>query len=117
MTDTRQTKIATVENTAVDEQSANGIVVNGHRPQVRHRVPGTVTRPTERSKRMITQEMAHRGFGELEDLLAGLVDGGRESSLLLATRDARAALAHMQEDAAIEAEDGLSQADEALVLG
>lgn len=71
---------------------------------------------------MITQEIAHQviahqDFGTLEDLLAGLVDGGRESSPLLVARNAKAALARAQEDAAIEAQDILSQADEALVLG
>jgi hypothetical protein len=74
-------------------------------------------RDARRSKKMITQKIAHRDFGELENMLAGLADDGREPSLLLAARDADASLARAQEDAAIEAQDVLSQADEALVLG
>ena len=67
---------------------------------------------------MINQEMAHRGFGTVEGMFAGLTHGGRESSLLLAAQEeAGAALARAQEDAAMEAQDILSQADEALVLG
>lgn len=66
---------------------------------------------------MITQKIAHRDFGELENMFAGFADDGGEPSLLLAARNADAALARAQEDAAMEAQDVLSQADEALVLG
>ena len=74
---------------------------------------------TERSKKMINQEMAHQGFGSVEERFASLANGGPGFSLLLAAQEeARAAvLARAQEDAAIEAQDVLSQADEALVLG
>jgi hypothetical protein len=66
---------------------------------------------------MITQEIAHQDFGTLEDLLVGLADGGRESQLLLAAQNAKAILARAREDAAIEAQGVLRQADEALVMG
>ena len=46
-----------------------------------------------------------------------LAGGGRRLSLLLGAWEARVALARTQEDAAIEAENVLSQADEALVMG
>jgi hypothetical protein len=46
-----------------------------------------------------------------------LAGDGRQSSLLIGAREARVALARTQEDAAIEVEDVLSQADEALVMG
>ena len=68
----------------------------------------------ERSEKMLEQEMVHLGFGSVEEGFAG---GVRELLLLLAARDARVALAGAQEDAAIEAQDILSQADEALVMG
>jgi prophage tail gpP-like protein len=117
MTDTRQTTLATAANTTGEEQAANVTAVVDHRRQVRHRDPVVVVRPIERSRKMITQEIAHRDFAAVENLLTSLANGGRESSLWLAARDARAALARAQEDAAIEAEDVLVQADEALVLG
>ncbi len=67
---------------------------------------------------MINQEMAHRDFGSAEERFASPAAGGGELSLLLAPSwAARADLARAQEDAAIEAQDVLSQADEALVLG
>lgn len=68
---------------------------------------------------MITEEIAHRDIGELEDRLASLADGGRGFSPLLAAQEEAwaAALSRAQEDAAIEAQDILSQADEALVMG
>ena len=68
---------------------------------------------------MIDQGMAHRGFGSVEQRFASLAGDEQEFSLSLAAREeARATvLARMQEDAAIEAQDVLSQADEALVLG
>ncbi len=67
---------------------------------------------------MINQEMAHRDFGSVEERFASLVGDARDFSLLLVAREeARAALARVREHAAIEAQDVLSQADEALVMG
>ena len=66
---------------------------------------------------MITQEIAHRGFAELENLFAGLANGGPEASLLLASESASSALARARDDAAIEVQDVLTQAEEALVMG
>jgi hypothetical protein len=68
---------------------------------------------------MLNQEMVHQDFGSVEERFAGIAGGGPEFSLLLAGQEeARAtALARAQEYAAIEAQDVLSQADEALVLG
>ncbi len=66
---------------------------------------------------MLSQEMVHQDFGSAEDTFATPAGGGRELSLLFGAQEARAALACTQEDAAIEAQDVLSQADEALVMG
>jgi hypothetical protein len=67
---------------------------------------------------MLNQEMVYQDFGSVEERFAGIAGGGPEFSLLLAGQEqARAALARAQEDASIEAQDVLSQADEALVLG
>ena len=67
---------------------------------------------------MFNQEIVHQDFGSVEKRFASLTGGGRELSLLLVTQEeARATLARAQEGAAIAAEDVLSQADEALVLG
>ena len=66
---------------------------------------------------MITQQIAPRDFEAEENLLTSLADGGREPSLRLAAQYTRSALALAQENAAIEAQDVLAQADEALVLG
>ncbi len=68
---------------------------------------------------MFYEEMAHRDFGSVEERSSGLAHGGPGFSLFLAgEEEARAtALARAQEDAAIEAQDVLSQADEALVMG
>ena len=67
---------------------------------------------------MIDQELAHRDFGSVEERFASLVGDARDFSLLLVAREeARADLARAQEHAAIEAQDLLSQADEALVMG
>ena len=67
---------------------------------------------------MLEQEMVRRNFGSVDGRSAGLVDGGGEFSLLLAVQEeARVVLTLAQEDAAMEAQDVLSQADEALVLG
>ncbi len=67
---------------------------------------------------MLNPKMAQRESGLVEDGFAGLADGGLELSLLLAAeKEARVTLARAIEDAAIEAQDVLSQADEALVLG
>lgn len=74
-------------------------------------------RTTQRSGKMLTQKIAHRDFGLVEDMLTSLADGAGGPSLLLVDRNVRTALAREQEDAAIEARDVLSQADEALVLG
>ena len=46
-----------------------------------------------------------------------LAGGGRQLSPLLGAWEARVALARTQEDVAIEVENVLSQADEALVMG
>lgn len=72
---------------------------------------------TERSEQMLNLEMVHRDFGSVEDTFATPAGGGRELSFLLAAQEARAALARAQEHAAIGAQDVLSQADEALVMG
>ena len=67
---------------------------------------------------MFNQEIVHQDFATVEDRFASLAGGGRELALLLVARKAASAfLARAQEDAAIEAEDVLSQAEEALVLG
>ena len=67
---------------------------------------------------MINQEMAHRDFGAVEERFAGLAGDSRDFSLLLVARvEAMADLARAQEDAAIEAQDVLAQAAEALVMG
>ena len=67
---------------------------------------------------MFSTEMMHRDFGSVEEGFASLAGGGRGLSLLLAARgEAGSILARAREDAAIEAQDVLSQADEALVLG
>ena len=67
---------------------------------------------------MFNQEMVHRDFGSVEERFASLVGGARDFSLVLAVQEeARAALVRTQEDTAIEAQDVLSQADEALVMG
>ena len=67
---------------------------------------------------MINREMVQRDFGSVEGRFAKLADGGRDLSLLLAAQEeAMAALVRAQEDAALEAEDVLTQADEALVMG
>ncbi len=64
---------------------------------------------------MLGQEMVHRDSGSVEERFAG---ASRElSSLLAAQEEAEVALARAQEDAAMEAQDVLSQADEALVMG
>lgn len=67
---------------------------------------------------MLNQEIVHQDFGSVEERFAGLAGDGRGLSLLLAAQEeARSALARAHEDSAIEAQDILSQADEALVLG
>ena len=71
----------------------------------------------ERSERMFELELVQRDFGSVEEGFANLAGGGRVLPLLLAQMEATAALARAQEDAAIEAQDVFSQADEALVLG
>ena len=85
------------------------------------RIVGSIGNPREkadeRRTKMIAHQIAHRDFGFVADLSASLANGGREPSLLLAAQEAMAAVARAQEDTAIEAQDALSQADEALVLG
>ena len=67
---------------------------------------------------MLNREIVHQDFASVEERFASLVDGARDLSLSLAVQEgARAALVRAQEDVAIEAQDVLSQADEALVLG
>jgi hypothetical protein len=67
---------------------------------------------------MLNREMVRQDFGSVGDTFATPANGGRELSLLLgAQEEARAALALVQEQAAIEVQDVLTQADEALVLG
>ena len=65
---------------------------------------------------MLNVEKAYRDFGPIEDARgAGSPLGGRGLVHLLAILEAGAALE--REQAAIEAQDVLSQADEALVMG
>jgi hypothetical protein len=65
---------------------------------------------------MLNVEKAYRDFGPIEDARgAGSPLGGRGLVPLLAILEAGAALERAQ--AAIEAQDVLSQADEALVMG
>lgn len=72
----------------------------------------------EMSEKMIDREMVRQDLGLVEGRFAVPAHGGRAVSLLLATQEeAWVALARAQEDAALEAQDALSQADEALVLG
>jgi hypothetical protein len=67
---------------------------------------------------MFNLELVQRDFGSVEEGFASLAGGGRVLPLLLvAQMEATAALARAQEDAAIGAQDVLSQADEALVMG
>lgn len=67
---------------------------------------------------MFNQEMVHRDSGSVEERFARLVGDARDFAFLLAVQEeARAALARTHEDMAIEAQDVLSQADEALVMG
>ena len=67
---------------------------------------------------MFDVEMVRREPGPVEDGFASLAGGGQELSLLLAAQEkAKAALRREREHAAVEAQDVLSQADEALVLG
>jgi hypothetical protein len=110
MTDTRQSKKATAVNTTGEEQVANARAPVSHRHLVRHRDPAAVVRPKERSSKMITEEIAHRDFEAVENLLTSLAHGRGELSPL-------AALTRAQEEAAIEAQDILTQGDEALVMG
>ena len=67
---------------------------------------------------MLNADKAYRDFGPIEDARgAGSPLGGRGAMPLLAIREAGAALEREREQAAIEAQDVLSQADEALVMG
>lgn len=58
---------------------------------------------------MVSMEMAHRDFESIED--------GRGLAPLLAVLEAGTNLEREREQEAIEAQDVLSQADEALVIG
>jgi hypothetical protein len=71
----------------------------------------------EMSEQVLGPEMVHQDFRSVEDNFASLAGGGQELLLLLAGQEARADLARAQEQAAIEAQDVLSLADEALVMG
>ena len=71
---------------------------------------------------MLSQEIVHQDFRSVGDTVATPANGGQEElSLVLATQEAeeevRAALARVLGHADIEAQDVLTQADEALVLG
>ena len=67
---------------------------------------------------MLNLEIVHRNVEANEDAVGTFTPVGRRALVhLLATREAMAALAREQEHAAIEAEDVMSQADEALVMG
>jgi hypothetical protein len=67
---------------------------------------------------MSKQKRVRQDFGSVGDGFASLAGGGRESTLLfVAQKEARTVLARAREDAAIEAQGVLSQADEALVMG
>ena len=69
------------------------------------------------SEEMINPRTTRRNFGPIEEALGALPWIGQELLPLLATQEALAALVREQEHATIEAEDVLSQADEALVMG
>jgi hypothetical protein len=66
---------------------------------------------------MFKQEMVRQDFESSTDGFAILAGCGHESSLLLAIRDARISETGAQEDAVIETQGILAQADEALVMG
>jgi hypothetical protein len=67
---------------------------------------------------MLEGEMVHQDFRSIEGGFTCLADCEKELSVLLAVGEqARAALENAQEDAAIAAQDVLSQAEEALVMG
>jgi hypothetical protein len=117
MTDTPQTGIATEVNTTRGEQAANGNADVDHRPRVRHRDHVEAVRSIERSREMITRQTAQQDLEAVETLFTSFADGGREFPFWLVALDTRSALARAREDAAMEAQDALAQADEALVLG
>ena len=68
---------------------------------------------------MLSQEIVHKDFRSVGDTFATPANGGQELSLLLATQEeeVRSTLARVLEHANIEAQDVLTQAEEALVLG
>ena len=69
---------------------------------------------------MLSQEIVHQDFRSVGDTFATPANGGQEElALLLAAQEEemRAALARVLGHADIEAQDVLTQADEALVLG
>jgi hypothetical protein len=69
------------------------------------------------SEQVLNREMVHQDFRLVEDKFASLAGGEQEQQLLPAGQEARAVLARAQEQTAIEAQDVVSQADEALVMG
>jgi hypothetical protein len=67
---------------------------------------------------MTNLQIANRDFGPIEDTLGTLASvDARALMPLFASQDALAVLSREQEQAAIEAQDVLSQAEEALVMG
>lgn len=66
---------------------------------------------------MLDSKKVHQDFWSIADTFTSLARSRREFSVLLAVRNqAKAAPTRAQEDAAMEAQDVLSQADEALVM-
>jgi hypothetical protein len=79
---------------------------------------GTAGTGRRRSEEMLNTGMARRGLWPIEEAWgAGSPLAGRGLLPLLAIQEARAALEREREHAVIEAQDVLSQADEALVMG
>ncbi len=67
---------------------------------------------------MTNTEVARQDFGPIEEVWrSGLPRGGRGLLPLLVILEATTALELEREQAAVEAQDVLSQADEALVMG
>lgn len=79
---------------------------------------GTAGTGRRRSEETLNTGMARRELGPIEEAWgAGSPLGGRGLVPLLAIRETVAALERELEHAAIEAQDVLAQADEALVMG
>jgi hypothetical protein len=66
---------------------------------------------------MITQEIAHPDLEPVKDTLRSLANTSVECPLMPMVGEARDAQSLARDDAAIEAQDILSQAEEALVMG